>query len=302
MLTRRSRRTSRPDSSRASRIAALVQLPRRDRRSRRETPTVRSPARSRAAPARAASRRRDDRADRDLRIEVEHEPARAADQPVRVASLQAALLERAAAGGAEAVLHNMKYYAHVDPEGRADGASGAPRPRQTARSGRDQVAARSSSSSTTCSRRCRNTRASGSPRRRSTRACGCSSPGFPPRRDEDDDDEDDEDGDVPLMALINPEITIVGDETVDDWEGCLSIPDIRGRVTRARDIEVKAYDRTRAADRDARARLHGARHPARDRSPRRRAVLRSDGVARDADVPRRVRPYWNRRNRDVPEE
>src|SRR5688572_32059411 len=53
--------------------------------------------------------------------------------------------------------------------------------------------------------------------------------GFAPRRD--DDDEDDEDGGVPLMALINPEISAVGQETQEDWEGCLSIPDVRGRVT-----------------------------------------------------------------------
>src|SRR5688572_12503413 len=45
--------------------------------------------------------------------------------------------------------------------------------------------------------------------------------GFAPRHD-DDDDEDDEDAGVPLMALINPEITAVGDEMVEDWEGCLS--------------------------------------------------------------------------------
>lgn len=65
--------------------------------------------------------------------------------------------------------------------------------------------------------------------------------GFAPRHDDDDDD--DEDGGVPLMALINPEITVVGDDMQDDWEGCLSIPDVRGRVNRARDISVKAYDR-----------------------------------------------------------
>jgi peptide deformylase len=55
----------------------------------------------------------------------------------------------------------------------------------------------------------------------------------------------DEEGDarVPLMALINPEITPIGVETVEDWEGCLSIPDIRGRVPRARQISVRAYDR-----------------------------------------------------------
>ena len=65
--------------------------------------------------------------------------------------------------------------------------------------------------------------------------------GFAPRRDEDD--EDDEDGGVPLMTMINPEITVVGGETKDDWEGCLSVPDVRGRVTRAHEILVKAYDR-----------------------------------------------------------
>lgn len=44
-------------------------------------------------------------------------------------------------------------------------------------------------------------------------------------------------------VLINPEITPVGKETVEDWEGCLSIPDIRGLVPRAREIKVRAYDR-----------------------------------------------------------
>ena len=66
--------------------------------------------------------------------------------------------------------------------------------------------------------------------------------GFAPKLDDEDEDEE-EDERVPLMALINPEIAIVGDDTADDWEGCLSIPDIRGRVTRAREIKVKAYDR-----------------------------------------------------------
>ena len=59
----------------------------------------------------------------------------------------------------------------------------------------------------------------------------------------DDDDEEEEEERVPLMALINPEISVVGEDTADDWEGCLSIPDIRGRVTRAREIKVTAYDR-----------------------------------------------------------
>jgi peptide deformylase len=65
--------------------------------------------------------------------------------------------------------------------------------------------------------------------------------GFPPRRGPDD--EEDEEARVPLMALINPEITIAVPETADDWEGCLSIPDIRGKVPRATEIDVRAYDR-----------------------------------------------------------
>jgi peptide deformylase len=87
--------------------------------------------------------------------------------------------------------------------------------------------------------------------------------GFPPVRDDDDrhddsrhgnddfdEDEarnrgrDEDDGeDVPMMALINPEIEPATREMVEDWEGCLSIPDIRGRVPRARQIVVRAYDR-----------------------------------------------------------
>ena len=44
-------------------------------------------------------------------------------------------------------------------------------------------------------------------------------------------------------VIINPEILVVGSDIVEDWEGCLSIPDVRGRVPRAREIEVRALDR-----------------------------------------------------------
>jgi len=54
---------------------------------------------------------------------------------------------------------------------------------------------------------------------------------------------EDDDAHVPLMVLINPEITPLTDEIDEDWEGCLSIPEIRGKVPRAKEIEVKAYDR-----------------------------------------------------------
>jgi peptide deformylase len=66
--------------------------------------------------------------------------------------------------------------------------------------------------------------------------------GFAPEEEDDDDMPRGARG-VPMMALINPEITPVGDATDEDWEGCLSIPEIRGRVPRARQIVVQAYDR-----------------------------------------------------------
>ena len=44
-------------------------------------------------------------------------------------------------------------------------------------------------------------------------------------------------------AIINPDIAVVGSDVVEDWEGCLSIPEIRGRVPRAREIKVRALDR-----------------------------------------------------------
>jgi peptide deformylase len=53
----------------------------------------------------------------------------------------------------------------------------------------------------------------------------------------------DDDHEMPFMAVINPEITPAGPATAEDWEGCLSIPDIRGRVVRPAAIEMTAYDR-----------------------------------------------------------
>lgn len=50
-------------------------------------------------------------------------------------------------------------------------------------------------------------------------------------------------GEGEATALINPEITPVGGELVEGWEGCLSIPDVRGRVPRAPHIRVSALTR-----------------------------------------------------------
>ncbi len=51
------------------------------------------------------------------------------------------------------------------------------------------------------------------------------------------------DGSLRVMPFVNPEIAPAGTATVEDWEGCLSIPDIRGRVIRPDRIVVRALDR-----------------------------------------------------------
>ena len=48
---------------------------------------------------------------------------------------------------------------------------------------------------------------------------------------------------VPLTVLVNPAITPATTEMTEDWEGCLSVPDIRGRVPRYTRVTVEAYGR-----------------------------------------------------------
>lgn len=51
--------------------------------------------------------------------------------------------------------------------------------------------------------------------------------------------------DAPVMEptlMINPQILSYSGEAEDDWEGCLSVPDKRGLVTRAKSIEVRYQD------------------------------------------------------------
>ena len=50
-------------------------------------------------------------------------------------------------------------------------------------------------------------------------------------------------GEGDAVAIINPQISAIGDKTVAGWEGCLSIPDIRGMVPRVFHIGVVALDR-----------------------------------------------------------
>jgi len=48
---------------------------------------------------------------------------------------------------------------------------------------------------------------------------------------------------IPLTVYINPEITPLTEEMEEDWEGCLSVPGLRGRVPRYTKIRLCAYDR-----------------------------------------------------------
>jgi peptide deformylase len=51
-----------------------------------------------------------------------------------------------------------------------------------------------------------------------------------------------DDHEMPLTALINPEFEPLSDATNDDWEGCLSIPGLRGMVPRYSHIRYRGYD------------------------------------------------------------
>ena len=50
-------------------------------------------------------------------------------------------------------------------------------------------------------------------------------------------------GPIPLTILINPRILGASKREVEDWEGCLSVNEFRGKVPRAESLEVEAYNR-----------------------------------------------------------
>jgi peptide deformylase len=47
---------------------------------------------------------------------------------------------------------------------------------------------------------------------------------------------------VPLTVLVNPQIEPIGEEREDGWEGCLSVPGMRGLVPRYRRIRYRGFD------------------------------------------------------------
>lgn len=48
---------------------------------------------------------------------------------------------------------------------------------------------------------------------------------------------------IPLTVLVNPVITALGEETFDNYEGCLSVPNLRGVVQRFAEVRVTGWDR-----------------------------------------------------------
>ncbi len=48
---------------------------------------------------------------------------------------------------------------------------------------------------------------------------------------------------IPLTVFVNPEITEYGEEIEEEWEGCLTLPDFRGKVPRAKKVKVVAFNR-----------------------------------------------------------
>jgi len=51
-------------------------------------------------------------------------------------------------------------------------------------------------------------------------------------------------GHMPLTVIINPTVTVLDEETQGFWEGCLSVPGLRGLVFRPRKIRVDFQDET----------------------------------------------------------
>jgi peptide deformylase len=71
---------------------------------------------------------------------------------------------------------------------------------------------------------------------------------------------------VPYTELVNPVLTPLSDETEDGWEGCLSVPGLRGVVPRYRHLRYEGFDpqgrpiRREVADFHARVVQHECDH------------------------------------------
>jgi peptide deformylase len=95
---------------------------------------------------------------------------------------------------------------------------------------------------------------------------------------------------VPFTVLINPKLTPTGDEMEEDWEGCLSVPGMRGLVPRytqlryqGSDVKGNAIDRT-VTDFHARVVQHEVDHLDGILYPQRIRDLRQFGFVEELDA------------------
>jgi peptide deformylase len=95
---------------------------------------------------------------------------------------------------------------------------------------------------------------------------------------------------VPFTVLINPKLTPIGNEMEEDWEGCLSVPGMRGLVPRytqlryeGLDAEGNVIDRT-VTDFHARVVQHEVDHLDGILYPQRITDLRQFGFVEELDA------------------
>ncbi len=95
---------------------------------------------------------------------------------------------------------------------------------------------------------------------------------------------------VPFTVLINPDLTPIGDLMEEDWEGCLSVPGMRGLVPRyvrlryqGFDVQGNTIDRT-VGDFHARVVQHEADHLDGILYPQRIKDLRQFGFVEELDA------------------
>ena len=100
----------------------------------------------------------------------------------------------------------------------------------------------------------------------------------------DPDTAEDDDEGIPLTVLFNPQFVAMSEESVSGWEGCLSIPEVRGVVPRS--VEVTVSDRLgapaefSARDFFARVLQHEVDHLERNVIPRSNAEPRYADLSR----------------------
>ena len=92
---------------------------------------------------------------------------------------------------------------------------------------------------------------------------------------------------VPFTILVNPQLTPIGDEQEEGWEGCLSVPGMRGLVPRYRRLRYRGCDEhgtpidREVADFHARVVQHECDHLAGILYPMRIRDLRSFGFTEE---------------------